>query len=196
MVTQSVPVQKKADAFNRYFHSVFTGAVCPTVHPLPCASSTPLISALNIQHEEVRKELSLLNPSKTSGPDNIPARLLKEGASEIAPSLTKILKLSLHLAKVPSVWKDANVIPLYKRGDKSAAKNYRPISLTSVVSKVMERIVRQHLYDHLSTNCLVSNVQHGFRPGRSCESQLLDAVHVWNKWIDNRKSVDVLFLDI
>ena len=109
------------------------------------------------------------------------------------PSQTK---LSLHLAKVPSVLKDANVIPLYKRGDKSAAKNYRPISLTSVVSKVMERIVRQHLYDHLSTNCLVSNVQHGFRPGRSCESQLLDAVHVWNKSMDNRKSVDVLFLDI
>ena len=70
---------EKADAFNRYFHSVFTGAVCPTVHSLPCASSTPLISALNIQHEEVRKELSLLNPSKSSGPDNIPARLLKEG---------------------------------------------------------------------------------------------------------------------
>ena len=55
-------------------------------------------------------------------------RLLKEGASEIAPSLTKIFQLSLHLARVPSVWKDANVIPLYKRGDKSSAKNYHPIS--------------------------------------------------------------------
>ena len=85
---------------------------------------------------------------------------------------------------------------LYKCGDKSAAKNCRPISLTSVVSKVMERIVRRHLYDHLSTNRLVSNVQHGFHPGKSCESQLLDAVHVWNKSMENRKSVDVLFLDI
>ena len=69
---------EKADAFNRYFHSVFTSPVCPAVHPLLCASSTPLISALNIQHEEVRKELSLLNPSKSSDPDNIPARLLKK----------------------------------------------------------------------------------------------------------------------
>ena len=60
----------------------------------------------------------------------------------------------------------------------------------------MERIVCWHLYDHLSTNGLVSNIQHGFRPGRCCESQLLDAVHVWNKSIEDRKSVDVLFLDI
>ena len=71
------------------------------------------------------------------------------------------------------MWKDTNVVPLYKRGDKSDAKNYWPVSLTSMVSKVTERIVRQHLYDHLSTNGLVSDAQHGFRPGRSCESQLL-----------------------
>ena len=91
---------------------------------------------------------------------------------------------------------DANVIPLYKCGNKSAAKNYCPISLTSVVSKVMERIVHQHLYDHLSTNCLVSNVQHDFHPGRSCELQLVDAVHAWNQSMENRKSVGVMFLDI
>ena len=92
------------------------------------------------------------------------------------------------------MWKDTNVVPLYKRGDKSDAKNYRPVSLTSMVSKVMERIVRQHLYDHLSTNGLVSDAQHGFHPGRSCESQLLDSVHVWYKSMEDRKSVDVLFL--
>ena len=187
---------EKADVFNRYFHSVFARPVCPADHPLPVASNIPIIPALNIQQEDVRKELSSLNPSKSSGPDNIPARLLKEGASEIAPSLAKIFQLSLHLERVPSVWKDVNVVPLHKRGDKSDAKNYRPISLTSVVSKVMERMVRQHLYDHLSTNGLVSDTQHGFRPGRSCESQLLDSVHVWYKSMEGRKSVDVLFLDM
>ena len=54
----------------------------------------------------------------------------------------------------------------------------------------------QHLYDHLSTNCLVSNVQHDFHPGRSCELQLVDAVHAWNQSMENRKSVGVMFLDI
>ena len=88
------------------------------------------------------------------------------------------------------------MLPLYKSGEKSAVKNNHPISLTSVVSKVMERIIRQHLYDHLSTNHLVSDVQHGFCPGRSCESQLLDTVHVWNKSMEDRKLVYVLFLDI
>ena len=60
----------------------------------------------------------------------------------------------------------------------------------------MERIVRWHLYDHLSTNGLVSNIQHSFCPGRSCESQLLDIVNAWNTSMEDRKSVDVLFLDI
>ena len=117
---------EKADAFNRYFHSVFTGPVCPAVHSLSGAPGTLLISAPNIQQEEVRRELSLLNPLKPSGPDNIPAGLLREGASEIVPSLTKLFQLSLHLESVPSAWKDANVISLYKCGDKSDAKNYRP----------------------------------------------------------------------
>ena len=72
----------------------------------------------------------------------------------------------------------------------------RTIAPISMVSKVMERIVHWHLYDHLSTNGLVSNIQHGFHPGRCCESQLLDAVHVWSKSMEDRKSVDVLFLDI
>ena len=79
-----------SSAENRYFHSIFTSPVCPAVHPLSGAPSTTLISALNLQQEEVRRELSLLNSSKLRCPDNIPARLLKEGASDVALSLTKL----------------------------------------------------------------------------------------------------------
>ena len=85
---------------NRYFHPVFTTPVCPAVHPLYGAPSTPLILSLNLRQEEVRRELSLLNPSKLRCPNNIPARLLKEGASDVAPSLTKLFQLSLHLESV------------------------------------------------------------------------------------------------
>jgi len=113
----------KADAFNGCFHSILL--VLFVQLPLSCA---PIIPALNIQQEEVRRKLSLLNPSKSSGQDNIPTRPLKEGASEAAPSPANVFQLSLHLEQVPSVWKDANVIPLHKYGHKSVVKKHTDIS--------------------------------------------------------------------
>ena len=111
---------------------------------------------------EVQKVLGSLKSIKSSGPNNIPARLLKEGAVEIAPSLTRRFNLSLLQASVPAAWKEAHVIPLHKKGDRSNVKNYRPVSLTSVVSKVLEKVLHFHLYKHLSTSDLLSNAQHGF----------------------------------
>jgi len=78
----------------------------------------------------VQKALGSLKSVKSSGPDNIPARLLKEGAAEIAPSLTRLFNLSLLQASVLAAWKEAHIIPLHKKGDRSNVKNYRPISLT------------------------------------------------------------------
>ena len=140
--------------------------------------------------------LGSLKSIKSSGPDNIPARLLKEGAVEIAPSLTRRFNLSLLQASVPAAWKEAHVIPLHKKGDRSNVKNYRPVSLTSVVSKVLEKVLHFHLYKHLSTSDLLSNAQHGFCPGRSCESLLLDSVHDWAKTLHEKGTPDVIFLDI
>jgi len=74
--------------------------------------------------------------------------------------------------------------------------NYWPVSLTSVVSKVLEKVLRFHLYKHLSTSDLLSNAQHGFHPVRSCESLLLESVHEWAKTLHEKGTTDVIFLDI
>ena len=147
----------------------------------------------------MQKALGSWKSVKSSGPDNIPARLLKEGAAEIAPSLTRLFNLSLLQASILAAWKEAHIIPLHKKGDRSNVKNYRPISLTSVVSKVLEKVICFHLYKYLSTSDLLSNAQHGFRPGRTCESLLLDSVHSvheWAKTLHEKGTTGVIFLDI
>ena len=90
------------------------------------------------------------------------------------------------------MWKDASTVQIW--GEVSCQEQ-SPHFFDICGVEGHGRIIRQHLYDHLSTNHLVSDVQHGFCPGRSCESQLLDTVHVWNKSMEDRKLVYVLFLD-
>ena len=87
----------------------------------------------------MRKLLKNLKPHKATGPDDISPRFLKEMAEPLTPVLTLIFSASLHQGKAPDDWKEANVSPIFKKGDKSQPANYRPVSLTSVCSKVLEQ---------------------------------------------------------
>ena len=126
-----------ADLFNRYFASVLT--IDSAVEKTACIRSNTVISAA----------LKALEVGKATGPDEIPAKLLKETASVIAPSLCKIFNKSLQLRSLPSDWKLANVVPVHKKGAKDHVENYRPISLLPIVSKVFERCVLNCIKGHL-----------------------------------------------
>src|SRR5258705_477111 len=108
-----------------------------------------------------------------SGPDNIAARVIKQCAPEIAELLANLFTISFSRSGLPSQWKDANVIPGFKKGDSSCPSNYRPISLLCIVSKVMERIVADDLRSYLFRNNLITQRQFGFRPGHSSLDLLL-----------------------
>ena len=97
---------------------------------------------------------------------------------------------------LPLDWKVANVVPIFKKGDKDDPGNYRPVSLTSVPCKVIESIIRDQLMTHLQSCDLLANAQHGFRPGRSCSTQLQLAVEEWSRLIEKGEPVDVLYLDL
>ena len=84
---------------------------------------------------------------------------------------------------------------VFKKGCKTKPNNYRPVSLTSVICKMLETIIKTHLMDLLESNHLLSDVQHGFRSGRSCELQLLRVVNHWIDCIDTGKDIDILYLD-
>ena len=90
---------------------------------------------------DVQTVLESLDVTKVTGPDEIPARLLKETASAIAPSLCQLFSKSLSTGTLPQEWKIANVVPVFKKGEAEYTENYRPISLLSLVSKVLEKCV-------------------------------------------------------
>ena len=139
--------------------------------------------------------LSNINPSKASGPDEIAGRLLKELASELSPFLTHLFNKSLSSGEVPSVWREQWVNPIFKKGSKWDAGNYKPVSLTCITSKIMEYIICYHVRDHLDSHSILSPFQHGFRSKHSCETQLLLTVHDIASIHDNNIQVDIGILD-
>ena len=112
-------------------------------------------------------------PSKATGIDKIPAKVLKISADIIAPSLTAIFNLSLHTAIFVSEWKLPGVQPIYKSEDKSKYENYLPISVLPVVSKIFKKEIFRQLYDYLTANSLISTFHSGFRPKYSTLTLLL-----------------------
>ena len=145
----------------------------------------------------VQKLLRNLKPNKASGPDNIPAKFIKENAEELAPALTSLFQASLHQSKIPDDWRQARVAPLYKTGksDRSKPAHYRPISLTSICCKVMEHIICSNLMRHLDESDILTDFQHSFRRKRSCETQLVLTVDELSRALDQGKQVDCILLD-
>ena len=186
----------KTELFNKHFCSVFL----PTTYGLnnseyiTSSSITDMeISQIEVTVDEVMERLSELDTTKACGPDKIPARLLKECGEQIAPSLCSLFNHSLSIGQIPREWKSADVTPIHKKDSKEDAKNYRPISLLPIVSKVLERCMGNRFYDHLKD--LISVLQNGFLPNRSCVTQLLSVLHTVSQSLDNNIQSDMIHLD-
>ncbi len=133
--------------------------------------------------------------NKASGPDGIPCRILKELSVELAPVITKLFQKSLQTGKIPNDWSKANVTPIFKKGNRHLPENYRPVSLTCVLCKLMEHVVAKHINKHLEEHDILTRAQHGFRSKHSCESQLLITLHeLFENW-DSKIQTDVAVLD-
>jgi len=91
---------------------------------------------------------------------------------------------SIELGEVPQLWKDSYVTAIYKKGSKSNPSNYRPISLTCILCKTLENIIRIRILEHLVENELISKEQYGFLPKRSTTLQLLNVMEEWTKVLD------------
>ena len=170
----------KADILNSQFQSVFTQKsplnleqLCKVQiqnyasegkldSPQSCTPEYPEMPDIIISTAGIDKLLKNLQPNKAAGPDDLKPAVLKELHSEIAPILQKIFQASLNSGTLPDDWTKARVTPIYKKGDKAAASNYRPISLTCICCKLMEHIVTSNLVKHLNTNNILYDLQHGF----------------------------------
>ena len=143
----------KANILNDQFTSVFS---TETADEIPSKGDSPYstVPNINITTPGVIKLLNNINPHKATGPDSIPGKLLKELAQEISPALTLIFNASLHQGIKPSQWSKATVVPLFKKGNKGKASNYRPVSLTSITCKIMEHIMHSNIINSFALNFL------------------------------------------
>eukprot|EP00745_Piridium_sociabile_P027724 TRINITY_DN44613_c1_g1_i1.p1 TRINITY_DN44613_c1_g1~~TRINITY_DN44613_c1_g1_i1.p1 ORF type:complete len:604 (+),score=154.71 TRINITY_DN44613_c1_g1_i1:145-1812(+) len=191
----------KAEALNTQFQSAFSERFPCTpedflartgLNPEP---QGPTCNSINISEAGVKKLLKGLNPNKAPGPDGISPRILKDLADEISPALTLLYQSSVNTGIVPRDWRTANVTPVFKKGERYKPVNYRPISLTSIPCKILEHIVVSTIMGFAEANNILSEAQHGFRRGRSCESQLLGLVDELSGNMEKGKQTDVLVMD-
>ena len=182
-----------AEAFNNHFTSIFSSDTVEPRPQLPPTSGSEF-SEISLSPCEVVAALRSLDVTKATGPDEISARLLKETADQIAPSLTLLYNQSLNAGVFPDEWKLANIVPVFKKEIKEYVENYRPISLLTIISKVLERCVLVSLRDHLLQ--ILHRAQHGFIPSRSCVTQLVEVLNYIGSLLDSDLQTDVIYLDV
>ena len=186
------------EAFNDYFASVFTTedtTVIPTPIQMWKRSCEDALSDIELDLGVVESRLGKLREDKSMGADDLSPRLLKQIQKEISIPIQHIWRESLDKGMVPRDWKTANVTPIHKKGARSSASNYRPVSLTSQLGKLLETIIRDAIVAHLENNGLLHDSQHGFRRGRSCLSNIISFLDRATSLIDNGESGDIVYLD-
>ena len=172
-------------------HTNYRGDVMPDMPDM----TDKKIQDIVVTPEKVVEKLEELQRYKSCGSDGIHSYVLKETAEAMSVPLALIFQKSLDEGVCPEEWKCANVTPIHKKGDRTEPSNYRPVSLTSQVCKVLESIIRDRIVEHLNKNNLLNDAQHGFREGRSCLTNLLDTLEQWTEIIDEGDSIDVAYLD-
>lgn len=202
-------LRKKVESFNKFFANVgkitfekthqnsehnqnvpvpnnnnTSGPSCSMFRPQPTDSNTII---LIIKH---------LKNTSSCGSDNISLRFIKESLPVIIPYLTCIINSSIATGNFPESWKHAIVVPIFKTGDAMEPKNYRPISLLPIISKILEKVIAAQLTSHLESNHLLSNTQHGFRPKLSTESALLTLSNSLFDTIDRRNISLITLCDL
>ena len=186
--------KEKAETLNTYYAKVFTRSNVEP--PTPRMRTTERLEKITITKDKVETVISLLKEDAAPGPDGIPPRLIRELRNELNGPLTKLFTASMTTRKIPDEWREASITPIYKqKGAKSDPGNYRPVSLTNVVGKLLERIVKNEIEHHLESNKLMSESQHGFRAGRSVQTNMVDFLNTTTKWLDEGRSFDVVYLD-
>jgi len=183
----------KANVLNDHFSSVFTvdNGKCTDF----ASRTASTLTDITFTAELVYKRLCKLKVSSSPGPDGLHACLLKNLALPLAMPLSLLFSVSFDTSSLPDIWKFAVVCPVFKKGMSSNVSNYRPISLTSIVCKIMEAIVKDQVISYMLANDLITKQQHGFLSRHSTCSQLIESVNDWTLALNARHCVDVVYVD-
>ena len=180
----------KADLFNIFFADQFSDA---SLYDIPIDFHSDSNFGILFCHRKVRRLLSKINSNKAQGPDGIHGKILKNCAVGLAYPLSLLFTLSYNTGYLPQEWRDANVVPVFKKGCKENVENYRPISLTSLVMKTFERIMKDEILKR--TSHFLDTRQHGFLSGKSCTTNLLGFCDTLAVSLNNCHITDVIYFD-
>lgn len=187
--------EDKVTVLNDFFNEVYTRLDDMIEQPENGDKPLKTINKIDISIKEINKKLATLDTNKSPGPDGIHPKVLTEARDVISLPLQIIFTQSLETGIVPDDWRIAHVIPIFKKGDKKKPGNYRPVSLTAIIIKVLESIIRDRIVHYMETNDLFTKYQFGFRKRRSCVTQLLEVLETWSKSLDEGLPLDVIYLD-
>ena len=155
------------------------------------------LNSITVTEQDVKDQLTNLNSNKPGGPDEIMPRLIKTFNTSLIKPLTLLFNRSLQLGQVPNQWKMSNVSAIFKgKGSENDPSNYRPISITSCIGKILEKIIFKYLYNYLQENNILTKYQSGFRPKDSTVNQLLEIYHTIIENLDNQKDIKFIFCDV
>ena len=186
--------QQKANAFNLFFASV--GVVDNNVVP-HCENITlrSVLDSIIINETDVIRSIDKLRRNSSCGPDLLPPVLFKRLKYCLSRPLTLIYNQLISVGAVPEEWLSAHVIPVFKKGQSGDISNYRPISLTCVQSKILERIIANKILEHLYFYNILCDAQHGFVRRRSTCTNLLESFDDWTLCIQTRQQVSAVYID-
>ncbi len=176
-----------------FYSSIFREDYARTTPTLPVPTVVMPVPQFSIP--VVHRELSSLDISKAAGPDDIHRQMVRWLADFLAEPLSKLFANSLTTAVVPTDWRLAIKCPIHKKGDPEDVSNYRPVSRTSIICNIFERILKGALLSFISDTRSISPYQHGFLSRRSCLSNLLVFEEAVTRMIDEGHTVDVIYLD-
>ena len=188
-----------AENLNEYFSSVFTRediSILPVLETKFEGREFDYLGQLIVTPTMVAMKIRDMKDNKSPGVDGIPPKLLLEIVEQISIPLATVFNLSLEEGIVPLEWKEANIIPLFKKGSRNKSENSRPVSLISVICKLLERLIKDHLVDFLVKNKLINPSQHGFLKARSRLTNMLYFFEDVTKWVDEGSPVDIIYLDL
>ena len=184
----------KADLLNEYFSQV---CICdnntlPDYKGVRCDDT---LDSVTFTSSDVLKCLRKQKEKLSSGPDNLPPIFYKKLANSLCEPLAIMFNLFMCNGCVPSVWKQAYVTPIFKKGLSSSSENYRPISLTCIASKVFETTIRKDMLTFFEVNNVINKDQHGFLSKHSTCTNLIETINDWSLNVINGHSTRVAYID-
>jgi len=185
----------KADAFNKYYASVGVADNNILPHITRVSELNVVIDSIDINETDILFAISKLKNNLAYGPDRLPPIFFRQLKHSLAAPLSMVFTQLLSVAAVPDEWKSAKIITAFKKGVPSSVSNYRPISLTCVLSKIMERFLSHKLYHDLKEHNVLYATQHGFVKGRSTCSNLLESHNNWTLNLPSKQQTTVIYID-